>query len=662
MKYRPEIDGLRAVAILPVVLYHADVAGFTGGFVGVDVFFVISGYLITGLIWAEMREDRFSIVKFYERRARRILPALFAMMSVTAVISYRLLLNSDLLDFSESLIATAAFASNLLFWSEIDYFATPTDVKPLLHTWSLAVEEQFYIVFPLFLLGVRKYLRASLPVLILCGSVTSLLLSEYLVDSRPADAFYLLHARAWELLLGAVLAVASVRPFSERRLNDASAFVGLGLIAASVYFYDEDTAFPGVAAIVPCIGAFLVICATNQNATHVGRILSLRPIVGIGLISYSLYLWHWPLIVFTKYYLARPLSSAEVAIVLTLSLGLAFASWRFVENPFRGRSSPFNRNQIFRGTATAGIVLATIGLVGQGTGGFAYRPRHALLDDSPYEGSEDCLNFAGIERLDNGQLCTLGVPATRPPDFMLWGDSHANALYPMLNRVAAETGAYGVFAGEPACPPLFGLTRPTAGMVAGMPYDCSEFNDRVFDYLVEEEIENVVLVARWNLALGRPSYELESRGNDQIFVGDDQSRELSLDENFRAYRRALERTLEVLSSAKKNIWVVLQAPYTGFRVPQYLAARTHEEKLGDVRVRVDEGMMRHERIRELVTMVAADYEVTVLDSADILCIDHECLIAKDGRNLYIDDDHLSPAGAGLLSRLFAPILRQFHRP
>lgn len=335
-EYRADIDGLRAIAILPVVFFHAGFGFAQGGFVGVDVFFVISGYLITSLVHREMLAGEFSLARFYERRVRRLFPALFAMLSACAVVAAWLLLPQDLRYFGGSLFATTLFSSNIFFWLEAGYFDVAAERKPLLHTWSLAVEEQFYLLFPFFLLLVLRYLPRRLVAVIGAVTVVSLLTSEWMLRNSDSAAFYLAPFRAWELGLGASLALIAPRTRHDNRYAEAFAWLGLALISASVAAFSWQTPFPGLHALVPAVGAALVIWSGSRASTHAARILSARPLVFTGLISYSLYLWHWPLLVFARHFAIRELTAAERLGVLLASVVLAMASWRYIERPFRG--------------------------------------------------------------------------------------------------------------------------------------------------------------------------------------------------------------------------------------------------------------------------------------------------------------------------------------
>ena len=303
MEYRREIDGLRALAVLPVILFHAGFQTFSGGFVGVDVFFVISGYLITTVIFAELETGNFSVIKFYERRARRILPALFLMMSVCLPFAWLWLMPHDLKSFSQSLVAVSAFSSNVLFWKTSGYFESAAELKPLLHTWSLAVEEQFYVVFPIFLMLTWRLGKRWILGLLVLVFLVSLQTAQYESITKPSAAFYLLPTRAWELILGAFIALTYSRLSGigiSKSFHEGLSITGVLLILYAIFAFDELTPFPSLYTLVPTTGAALIILFANR-ATTAGRAIGNKVLVAVGLISYSAYLWHQPLFAFAKH-------------------------------------------------------------------------------------------------------------------------------------------------------------------------------------------------------------------------------------------------------------------------------------------------------------------------------------------------------------------------
>ncbi|GAB4137513.1 MAG: hypothetical protein Tsb0016_02780 [Sphingomonadales bacterium] len=361
MKYRAEIDGLRALAVLPVVFFHAGMSTFSGGYVGVDVFFVISGYLITTIIINELQLGQFSIARFYERRARRILPALVTVVVACLPFAWLWLLPRDMRDFAESVMAVATFSSNILFWQESGYFDTAAELKPLLHTWSLAVEEQYYILFPLFLMLLWKWNRSLLvPALLLLFGL-SLAVAHWGAYNKPPAAFFLLPTRGWELLLGGFCAVYLQKPREHPPLlNQVGGILGLGLIAWAVLKFDHTTPTPSLYTALPCLGTALIILCARTNS-FAGILLSAKPLVGIGLISYSAYLWHQPLLAFTRYKFTAEQYQDWLWFNIFATFILAFLSWKFIENPARGKAVFKNRSQVFIASGLALAVLLAIG-------------------------------------------------------------------------------------------------------------------------------------------------------------------------------------------------------------------------------------------------------------------------------------------------------------
>jgi len=370
--YRKEIDGLRALAVLPVILFHAGFEWVSGGYIGVDIFFVISGYLISSILLQELQDGRFSIVNFYERRARRILPALFFVLFACLPFAWWWLLPEELISFGQSIIAVVAFVSNILFWQQTDYFTASTDLIPLLHTWSLAVEEQFYIFFPLFLVLFWKAGTRTLVLVISIIALLSLGLTEWWWRYFPDANFYLIPTRAWELMIGALAAFyLFYKEAPKGKLSEVASFLGLLMILASLLFIDKSIPFPSVYALLPTLGtAFIILFANQETITH--KILSFKLFVGIGLISYSAYLWHQPLFVFARaYYMDEP-SAAVMAVLSVFALLLGYISWRFIEQPFRNKQG-FSRQTIFVSAFIFSLIFVGIGAFFVFSDGAMYR-------------------------------------------------------------------------------------------------------------------------------------------------------------------------------------------------------------------------------------------------------------------------------------------------
>lgn len=374
MRYRKEIDGLRALAVIPVVFFHAGFGLFAGGYVGVDVFFVISGYLITGIVMHEVDRGAFSIADFYERRIRRILPALFLVVLVCVPTAFLLLLPAELKEFSQSLIAVAMFSSNVLFWAQSGYFEGAAELKPLLHTWSLSVEEQFYLFFPLLLVLTWRWGRKWVVALLSIVAMASLLLAEWGALNKPIAAFFLLPTRAWELLLGSLVAFYLARDsrhhFTLSQCNLLSS-AGLALVMYAIFGFDGQTTFPGLHALVPTLGAALMIIGAKPE-TWVGHVLCRPLMVTVGLISYSTYLWHQPLFAFARHLGVERSSILTLGGLAALSLVLGYFSWRYVETPIR-RNRAISRRSIFLMAGAGSLTMLLLGLLGHVFNGFVDR-------------------------------------------------------------------------------------------------------------------------------------------------------------------------------------------------------------------------------------------------------------------------------------------------
>jgi peptidoglycan/LPS O-acetylase OafA/YrhL len=439
LRYRPEIDGLRAIAIIPVILFHAGFKIFSGGFVGVDIFFVISGYLITTIIIAELSEGRFSIINFYERRARRILPVLFFVMLSCLPFAWLWLLPQDMKIFSQSLIAVSTFASNILFWRTSGYFDAAAELNPLLHTWSLAVEEQFYLFFPLLLILAWRLSKRWILLTLVIFAFVSLIGAEWGAINKPTANFYLLPTRCWELLIGALLASYFSNSYKPRISNIISdqvgGIVGFALIIYSVFFFDSQTPFPSVYTLAPTIGAALIILFATQQ-TLVGKLLSNKLFVGVGLISYSAYLWHQPLFAFAKH---RSLDESNKLLMCTLvitSVVLAYFSWKYIETPFRNKKD-FSQKQIFAYGLIGSVFFVAIGISGSFTDGYANRflsiaPLLSTRSDHLQRVDECFLLNANANTFDLNK-CSKKTSGKRF-NILLLGDSHAASLYPGLKK------------------------------------------------------------------------------------------------------------------------------------------------------------------------------------------------------------------------------------
>jgi peptidoglycan/LPS O-acetylase OafA/YrhL len=445
LTYRSDVDGLRAVAVLLVIADHLR-THFGGGYIGVDVFFVISGYLISAAILKEMAAGTFSIVNFYERRVRRIFPALIVMLLGASALAYHYLFPTELADFARSLLAAMFSVSNIWFWHQAGYFDAPSAFKPLLHTWSLGVEEQFYIFFPILLVLIRRFLPRHLRAAIFAFASITFALAIFYVRRDATAAFFFSPLRAWELLIGTIVSQRYLPAIRGALARNIATLAGILLILVPSLLYTAETPFPGIAAVPPCIGAALIIAGGEYGSSVVGRILSLRPVVFVGLISYSLYLWHWPVLAFQNIgSLVAPLASYSRTLKLeefAISLALGYLSWKFVETPFRkGRLRP-NPNRLFLVNGIGVAVITAIGLGVLVLNGLPRRfPPDALqaasyLDYTMKEPFREGLCFIGSDntfRDFNPAACLPQTPGK--PTVLLLGDSQAAQLWPGMHQV-----------------------------------------------------------------------------------------------------------------------------------------------------------------------------------------------------------------------------------
>lgn len=497
MRQRHDIDGLRALAVLPVVAFHAGIRQVPGGFVGVDVFFVISGYLIGAIILGAVQRGEFSYLGFYERRIRRIAPALLVMIAATAVVGFFVLFPVEYRRLSLSALAAIGSVSNFYFWATADYFAPSTE-EPLLHTWSLAVEEQFYILLPPLLVLSHRFFRQRVRWIVIGTIVASFVASVILVESAPMAAFYSPFTRTWELMLGVWLA-SGVRLPTGRVLREAAALTGVALILGAVLLYTKRTPFPGLAALAPALGTAMIIWASENGSTWVGRALSIRPMVGIGLISYSLYLWHWPIMFFLRT-TGLPFAEGDRAVfsLTTVALSLLFAalSWRFVEQPFRIGRSGMDQRTIFRVAGVAGggllALFVAIALLNGLPGRFSPEAsRVASFLDTEFDRPAVRLRCF-VKNIDQDRQFNQASCLARQPDhknYLLLGDSYAEMLWRGLTTSYPE--AHVMIAGASGCRPM--LTHAN-----GESQGCVEIIGRVFDDVLNKPpLDGVILAARW---------------------------------------------------------------------------------------------------------------------------------------------------------------------
>jgi len=655
--YRPDIDGLRAVAVVAVVLFHAGLAGVGGGFAGVDVFFVISGFLITSIIRREQEKGTFTLAGFYERRARRILPALFGVLLFCLIAGPLLMRPWDLADLGRSMKYALGSVSNI-FFSRVttDYFGADVETMPLLHTWSLGVEEQFYIVIPLLMLLLargpqRDRMRRTVFITV---AVASLAWSAWLVQRDRSLCFYLLPSRAWELALGGILALfpAPAMPAAARNILSAA---GLLMILASIGFYSAATPFPGPSALLPCAGTALVIFAGTGGANAAGRLLGSRPFVFVGLISYSLYLWHWPLFTLATHLKLRsdswPAWITPALVVLSFVLG--WLSWRFVETPFRRRER-WSRRGIFRFSLAGLLVLFACAMVVQKTNLFFKMLPPEANRIAAFRLSKNPLADEGFSDSAVARSPYIYGDRSVPSRMALWGDSHANALAYTLHERALATKQSFRFYGRsgtiplPGTPPFDDRTRR----------DNQAYTDEVMlelmkDVLGDKQIRVVVLAARWafyvegTTADYGPAESGPNRAGGVLATADPRA----------AFAALLRDVVDKLQRAGKTVALVYPIPEAARRVPQFLA----EEALkgrdpAAARIPADGVFFQRQQfVLQPMDALPDSPQLIRIKPHEMLIRDGALVLMHDGSVIYRDADHLTLEGVQYILPLFDPV-------
>jgi peptidoglycan/LPS O-acetylase OafA/YrhL len=619
LKYRAEIDGLRALAVMPVILFHAGFEFFSGGFVGVDVFFVISGYLITTILIEDIEKKQFSILNFYERRARRILPALFFVLLICIPFAWMWMLPSQMKDFSQSLVAVSLFASNILFWRESGYFDAAAEEKPLLHTWSLAVEEQYYVLFPIFLILAWRFGKNRVFWMIVVMAAISLLLSEWGWRNKPNANFFLAPTRAWELFAGSIAAFVVQKRGVQK--NDALSLLGLSGIVFSIFAYDESTPFPSVYALVPVLGVVLLILYADKD-TLAAKLLSTKAFVGIGLISYSAYLWHQPLFAFAR---IRQVEHPSPTLMLTLSLAsiaFAFVSWMYVEKPFR--YSLKSRKLIFLASFIALAIPFSIGLFWL-----------SEISKEASSGSKltgiNCKFFQGV----GDASCINSNHKNANLTVLIWGDSHSLAL---RKDVIVPKDVNVISIGHSGCAPLIGLYRFDG---IGNSTNCN--NKEVIlnyaNYINDINPDIVVLVARWPLYLNGWERKGVRQSAHHMLTNSDENMSLVL--NSDSFRKEL-----VLSKLKDTV------DYLSAKKVYVLVSPPDLADVGLTRFNLWKEVIPYSEIKSYNAAVKDIIDekdaFDVIDSKELFCADGVCRLTTKGLPLYDDDNHVSFLGSRII--------------
>jgi len=654
LRYRPEIDGLRAIALISVVLFHAGFGIFSGGFIGVDIFFVISGYLITFIILSEKEAGKFTLKSFYERRARRILPALIFITILCIPTAYFLLLPKDFRNFSQSLVSVSFFSSNILFWQESNYFDIASELKPLLHTWSLSIEEQFYIVFSLLILFIWRLKKIYILSILILLAVMSLVLSQLGSYYEPKANFFLLLTRWWELSFGIFIAFYLFQKKTSHNKNEFLSILGLALILYSIFIYSKNTPTPSIYTLVPIIGASLIILFSNPK-TIVGKILSNKFLVGIGLISYSMYLWHYPIFVFARHINFGDLTILEYALLTLISLILAYFSFKFIETPFRKKIF-ITQKKVFIFSIIFLVFIFLVGLMGHykiiNKKDIIFEWLNKKKVPEIFKGIK--LNGTNCSSRDPLNACVLG-DLNAPLTIVIAGDSHARALTEIANIESYNNNYNLIDLTASGCPFLINLNLYTNNVEHK---NCNKkYQEKRMDLLKKIKPSIVILHSRFAHYTGRGGFNNGIGGvefSDYYYMA--RKKGEPLEERDKNFLKSFEDTVHEIKKAGHKVIIIGNIPPTGwdpiyrlYRIENFKIGKTFKERLDLMNVPIDAVNNYHKLTDDLIKLVIIkNKDVTFLDPKSLFCKKHICFSIAKNNILYSDNNHLSTEGEKIL--------------
>jgi len=620
MEYRREIDGLRAVAVIIVLLFHAGIT--QGGYIGVDVFFLISGYLITNLILINIKSNSFSISYFYEKRIRRILPALFFVILIYSPFAFYEMTSDQLKNFGQSIIAALLFISNILFLATDEYFAISSDYIPLLHTWSLSVEAQFYLLYPVFLLLMWRLAKQYLVIAIITLIIISLILAELMSNRYPMANFYLPFSRIWELMLGALIAyVESSNGRSNNRiLTMIMPSLGLIAIILSALLFHDEISHPSIITTIPIIGAAMIVWFGGKNDLC-SNILASKPFVAIGLLSYSIYLWHQPILVYLRLNNAGQLSYIAKYTFLPMTVFVSYISWKYIEQPFHDAKIT-SRKFIFYSLTIMGATLLAIGLIFYNRMLVKTESFDSVAVSLKREAIHQDCTYKHTTAEDEKWFCKLS-DSNQTPSFALIGDSHAEALINTVEKIAIANNIHGIATTLRACTPLLYYNMPNYA-------ECKLMNEKMFGYINKHQIKTVLIVAKW------VGYHRDSLSS-------------------------LVKTIQAYNDIGVHVIIMQQVPKQEkdpMIIYKKIFSKPLDEKEKYLRkssVSRNKYLNKQKVFTEKLNNLNKSH-LTILDFTDQFC-DHEvCLIGTLDKSYYFDDNHLSQYGTALLAEKLSLVL------
>lgn len=637
LKYRADIDGLRAVAVTLVLVFHFSLtAQAKAGFLGVDIFFVVSGFLITIILTKQLDKGTFSLATFYANRIQRLAPALLTVMLMVSVAGLFLLFPNDLSELIRQVVASQFYVANIYYWQRISYFGLAAQESFLLHTWSLAVEEQFYLVYPVCILLLHRYLKKFFWTALVFCALVSFCINIILVSKKPEAVFYLLPARAWELLLGALVPLVAIKWVRGRYADELIGLFGATLIIICVIYYRDDFYSSGLYALLPTIGAACLLLSAYGRTTGVSQALSSTPVVYIGKISYSLYLVHWPINVFASMLIVDYSWGWRLAM-FALSIVLAALVYHIVEDPVRHERYLGTRRKILFGYATGLVAILSIFVVVNVTSGLPQRFPLDVLRVANYADDRTAplkCEFSGQTFQSSANFCKIGA-ADRSPSWLMYGDSHAWAAYAVLDKWLKVNGEAGLFTFAQGCAPLNDV------YMFGYKGGCFAFNRAVTDFIENHpELKNIVLVSIWRqgvegLLSTSPNTLLTKTDLTQLFI------------------KKFAQTLEHLHDLGRRVFVWEPVPGARKNVPREMARSLWDHRPLDIEISLSQYLSDNE---VFFGMLKANRRwISGSFSAwRTLCITGKCAVEHDGTPLYFDNNHMTSSTADV----WATILRE----
>ncbi|MDB9744452.1 acyltransferase [Pelagibacteraceae bacterium] len=665
--YKPQIDGLRALAVLPVIFFHAGFDLFKGGFIGVDIFFVISGYLITNIIIKDLYKNKFSLSNFYIRRSRRILPVLFFVSLSSIIASIFFMSAEEIKFFSQQTISVVLFLSNFFFWKNSSYFDPNSELQPLLHTWSLGVEEQFYIFFPLLLILIWNFYKKKLVLTLFLISFLSLILSQSggnfkivnLSNDYPflklpfnffwqagSANFYLPYGRVWELLVGSLISIYIFKKkIQNKSIHNFYSFTGLLLIILSIVLFSEDLQYPSIFTILPVLGTSLIILYSNKT-TLTYKLFSIKPLVFLGLISFSLYLWHQPLLAFNKIYFGINLTLLHTFILIFLSFLLSVFTWKYIEKPFRNNKIISDKKVLISLSITAIMILSiSFSIFYSKINSIQATLPNKILKSFQSTSPKNCFNidYAHIDK--NKWHCEFG-DLSKEVSFVVIGDSHALAIKPAFEVLAKDKRKKGILVGFAGCPGLLDINSIRGDRNIK---NCRLLNEKLYKFIKTKKIKKIFLVSRWTYyTVG----SLEKKTNLSLV-----SKKGNLFSNKETSKTAITYGIKNTAKRYKDLDVevifVHQVPEQIYD-PKYVYQKSlikkenkiDIKKLTNFSVKYQDHIKHQKFIKNNVNIIRNDYSnLKEIDFSEIFCNKSYCSHGSKSASYYADKNHLSISGA-----------------